>query len=202
MPKLWDISTPALRGHLAEIAEHPNRLLVSMTQGLVVAVMTALIKAREKIETMQPTPFVDLVFEGPPGTREGENLVRVETEHAPGVQVGQALEGPNGQWVMRIGVHPSPAQWQPIETAPRDGSHVLLYVRDHGIHIGRLEADLYAKRPRPYWQWSDLWGLTTQRAHPPSHWMPLPASPSPVEHDPEAETARVARAIRATTACE
>lgn len=103
MPEPWDISTHALRAHLAEIAEYPNRPLVMMSQGLIVAAFTALIEAREKIEATHPTPFVDVVFEGAPGP-DGLRFVEVETEHGAGVKLGQWLERHNGQWVLRVAI--------------------------------------------------------------------------------------------------
>ena len=58
-------------------------------------------------------------------------------------------------------------QWQPIETAPKDGTVVLL---------GR--ADYYPKSG--YWvehEFQDWWGWDRDRACPPTHWMPLPEPP-------------------------
>jgi hypothetical protein len=63
-------------------------------------------------------------------------------------------------------------EWQPIETAPRDGRRVLL---------------CRAKHPEPwsahtgYWHKSrEIWspmGMYPERNPNPTHWMPLPEPP-------------------------
>lgn len=70
--------------------------------------------------------------------------------------------------------------WQPIETAPKDGTEVLLWL---GFPFSRIE---YAK-------WYQGWGLWIDAEDPepedsdevrgtgelvPTHWMPLPEPPS------------------------
>jgi hypothetical protein len=57
--------------------------------------------------------------------------------------------------------------WQPIETAPRDGTKFLCWVPRgpyEGISINR---------------WKEGYWWCTSRANPPTHWMPLPEPPSP-----------------------
>ena len=54
--------------------------------------------------------------------------------------------------------------WQPIETAPKDGEHILL-----GIHLERL---VYAQSS--FWL-SGKWAGWDYRK--PTHWMPLPNPP-------------------------
>lgn len=66
------------------------------------------------------------------------------------------------------------SEWQPIETAPKDGQSLLVWcpIRNRG---GRATVAY----------WDDYWSLT----HPggwaedddcdPTHWMPLPAPPKP-----------------------
>ena len=51
--------------------------------------------------------------------------------------------------------------WQPIETAPRDGTRVLVYERDAALGAISLN-----------WVDQDGWWL----GHP-THWMPLPTPP-------------------------
>lgn len=75
-------------------------------------------------------------------------------------------------------------QWQPIETAPKDGTRILLYYPARTLFssattvFGRWEAEVHAKKPRPYWS-SDISfiGITAHRESPPTHWMHKPAAP-------------------------
>jgi hypothetical protein len=62
------------------------------------------------------------------------------------------------------------SDWQPIETAPKDGSYILGY-EDQGLGIYR-ETQYENGR----WVWFEIIdGYLTGWS--PSHWMPLPASP-------------------------
>lgn len=73
------------------------------------------------------------------------------------------------------------AGWQPIETAPKDGTRVLLRW-ESGNHIrvacGDFDMDRYNRKPRPYWS-HDLeraFGKIDARINPPKYWMPIPGS--------------------------
>lgn len=76
--------------------------------------------------------------------------------------------------------------WQPIDTAPKDGSRILLFYsksRKEGVTetaVGRWEIQKYHDRPRPYWENEKYIGdVSYKRENPPTHWMPLPSPPSP-----------------------
>jgi len=56
--------------------------------------------------------------------------------------------------------------WQPIETAPKDGTRVLIY----DAHAGMVVMFFMDGKFR------DVVSLMTMR-HEASHWMPLPADP-------------------------
>lgn len=56
--------------------------------------------------------------------------------------------------------------WQPIETAPRDGTLVLMASTCGQITVGRQHPDV------DWWQWSPLGKWK------PTHWMPLPETPT------------------------
>jgi hypothetical protein len=62
-------------------------------------------------------------------------------------------------------------EWQPIETAPKDGTLILLYRDGHHV-LGCWREDGY---------WSDdielFFGTEYARENVPSHWMPLPEPP-------------------------
>jgi len=68
-----------------------------------------------------------------------------------------------------------PAQWQPIETAPKDGTWILVH-HEWGIDFARW-------RPSDRWQaegWEtelyDRYGEPAEEIDP-THWMPLPDPP-------------------------
>lgn len=75
--------------------------------------------------------------------------------------------------------------WQPIETAPKDGTHIIVWPYQHM----RYKRPMGDKRPgEAYWHqpgnpehegfWIFASGLGYRAEHP-THWQPLPASPSP-----------------------
>ncbi|MDB5656127.1 MAG: hypothetical protein JWQ94_3740 [Tardiphaga sp.] len=77
-------------------------------------------------------------------------------EFAPGLKAA-ALEG-------SVAV---PA-WQPIETAPKDGSTVLVWRPSEGEHyLAHVGVDF----------WSDKSWYRSRRSQQPTHWQPLPAPP-------------------------
>jgi hypothetical protein len=83
--------------------------------------------------------------------------------------------------------------WQPIETAPKDGTAVLVwdayegaltvgwvvakYLANYGFSVGRMTTDLY-NSGRMGWARAtpDLAGFHLKLINP-THWMPLPDSP-------------------------
>lgn len=79
-------------------------------------------------------------------------------------------------------------EWQPIETAPKDGSKVLT-ARGDGDKcravISWWNEDKYAKDPRPYWECHEqrYLGVWWARTNPPTHWMPLPPPPKEAADD-------------------
>jgi hypothetical protein len=72
--------------------------------------------------------------------------------------------------------------WQPIETAPKDGSTILLYRPDaypwFRVHAGHWVAQTLYRNPRPFWGTSHKFiGVIQARDWVPTHWMPLPDAP-------------------------
>lgn len=87
-----------------------------------------------------------------------------------------------------------PSGWQPIETAPRDGSTIILHgplpdnparvtagfwcAPEHGKYLGDCGGECrcpeYDDAPEPCWM-SDDGGFTDE--YPPTQWMPLPPAP-------------------------
>jgi hypothetical protein len=68
--------------------------------------------------------------------------------------------------------------WQPMDTAPRDGTTFLAVSgRNNAVVPCRWDDDRYAKSPKPYWSRSDCWGSRDHRANPPIVWQPMPTYP-------------------------
>lgn len=68
------------------------------------------------------------------------------------------------------------SEWQPIETAPKDGQAIILWPYDHysiwdGASIGEVVCGFYSKD-------DDEWNNPEERRKfNPTHWMPLPSPP-------------------------
>ena len=73
------------------------------------------------------------------------------------------------------------AKWEAIETAPKDGTRVLLG-REGWVAIGRWDAEYQCYRGAPFGAWRDDhdWGGPEDRDWP-TKWQPLPAPPEPPE---------------------
>ena len=70
-------------------------------------------------------------------------------------------------------------EWQPIETAPKDGTRLIL-LRGKGVVCGYWNDDKYIQKSQPYWSHDQerIWGVRDAKTNQPTHWMPLPAPPS------------------------
>lgn len=82
-------------------------------------------------------------------------------------------EDPKGVWVKFEDV----PQWQPIETAPKDGTRIHAWNGDYQTTI------YWYRAPKPPYQpgWAQVQGLRDEFYDDgmwnPTHWMPLPAPP-------------------------
>ena len=77
--------------------------------------------------------------------------------------------------------------WQPIETAPKDETRILLWSTMFGGRAigGRWNTDRYAKRPRPFWDTDgQLGGKDAHRVRHATHWQPLPETPAAARSAP------------------
>ena len=66
------------------------------------------------------------------------------------------------------------SEWQPIETAPKDGTEVLVWSEHGGVESAYWEAGCYGHSG-----WT-IYQIRTEIAEPdfpPTHWMPLPEPP-------------------------
>lgn len=74
-------------------------------------------------------------------------------------------------------------KWEPIDTAPTDGTYVLLADADH-VTIGRYHSDVgktLIAAEKPYWEPYDhsYWDRLEldESWFQPTHWAPLPKPP-------------------------
>lgn len=84
---------------------------------------------------------------------------------------------------------PSPSSrsetaWQPIETAPKDGTWILVPDTRYKNRVSgmvRWEDQKHGRYPKPYWSFVDerIHGVSASRANQPDVWQPMPAPPSP-----------------------
>lgn len=71
------------------------------------------------------------------------------------------------------------SDWQPIETAPKDGRHVLLAVTNDPPNFPGYVSEGYYEEDRDCWyQANTHWTDQFDGALYPSHWMPLPEPPA------------------------
>jgi hypothetical protein len=61
-------------------------------------------------------------------------------------------------------------EWQPMDTAPKDGTNILVFC-DGSIHFSRYCIVSDSARARG---WSDGWYGSASVTYAPTHWMPLP----------------------------
>lgn len=74
------------------------------------------------------------------------------------------------------------ADWQPIETAPRDGTHVLIAFGSDHVSVGSY----HRNDDDPYpWKFMDSQGEglpifngARDDKYGPTHWAPMPATPT------------------------
>lgn len=73
--------------------------------------------------------------------------------------------------------------WHPIESAPRDGTHVLLFYPElqHPMHVGFFytsETFEYGRSARKIEYWMGGPRIIIGDRLEPTHWMPLPRGPN------------------------
>ena len=72
-------------------------------------------------------------------------------------------------------------RWQPIESAPRDGTRILLFFpNDVGVISGEWNFEQFYANPKPHFthDQEQRWGVRHMRANQPTHWQPLPLPPA------------------------
>ena len=70
------------------------------------------------------------------------------------------------------------SDWRPIETAPMDGTEILLAVGQRAIEIGHWIPGIPSEWDRRIMRWNlGREGHWSTWNGEPTHWMPLPVSP-------------------------
>lgn len=65
------------------------------------------------------------------------------------------------------------SEWQPIETAPRDGTCIIVYRPKHdGDYIPKVGVDWWMTKDLLVPTWAE-----SRKDCPPTHWQPLPHPP-------------------------
>ena len=89
-------------------------------------------------------------------------------------------------WQARASLSAGDAGWQPIETAPKDGTQILAYIHIDDGDIGVMKWMDFGQG-LALWVWSDeLMGEVDPDPYQPTHWMPLPPPPSAIRARGEA----------------
>lgn len=86
--------------------------------------------------------------------------------------------------------------WQPIETAPKDGTEVLVYRDDQGVMLARYTSAAEFLTDTELADWTEeqayqedwfgadfICGYRMDGDLVPTHWMPLPTPPASVAED-------------------
>lgn len=69
------------------------------------------------------------------------------------------------------------SEWNPIETAPKDGTYILAYSPlAHEFNYSNIRVTYYRRSEDK--QGFIGWGEFNSRNWPPTHWMPLPEPPN------------------------
>ncbi len=74
-------------------------------------------------------------------------------------------------------------EWQPIETAPKDGTHILLFIESKIIEGWWEKREYDGPWPMVLELWKTIWlsehgcGCCAEDNDDPTHWMPLPEGP-------------------------
>lgn len=74
-------------------------------------------------------------------------------------------------------------EWQPIETAPKDGREILCgrFTDEKDKFNGKINVDWY--RQPHHGKGYIGWGRFNPKYWPPTHWMPLPKPPEATVQD-------------------
>jgi len=103
------------------------------------------------LDSMQEPPFIDVVFDGPPGHEAGR-FVEVEDSSGKSVRVGDWIDRGNGLWALRIPSQSLPTLISPDLIPPQTRQSMDDYAA-HGLQPGQclravLAGDLFEAMSR------------------------------------------------------
>jgi hypothetical protein len=137
------------------------------------AVLEAMARAHDREDAAQrgePDPWAWTPGEGDPVLQDFETF-RADRVAAMREACTALMAGPVKS--------PDPASlWQPIETAPSDGTTIII-VGGTGAGLGKGEVRIAQAD-------GDWWRTNPEGLRMPTHWQPLPLPPSPAKQAPEA----------------
>lgn len=88
-------------------------------------------------------------------------------------RVRREVSGIPGELYEELGNAAFNLGWHPIESAPKDGSRILV-IMDGKVKIASWETQNYNMKPRPYWKTEGQILQSIDRSNQPVKWMPLP----------------------------
>lgn len=113
------------------------------------------------------------------GTTQHHYVLREAQVHITGMYAA-ALEQQAEIDQLRAKVAELKSEWQSIESAPKDGTRILLFFpNDVGVISGEWNFEQFYANPKPHFthDQEQRWGVRHMRANQPTHWQPLPPAP-------------------------
>lgn len=111
---------------------------------------------------------IDAIRAKPGLVPEADALLKLAAESAQGKPLAEIVaELPNNGPAML---------WQPIATAPKDGTDVLAWMHEQVV-VARWDDQRFYSRPQPFWKSWGPRGSCADRGSQPLWWMPLPSAP-------------------------
>lgn len=106
------------------------------------------------------------------------------SRHPVGPERKHAVEAVVDAWsaaqVQSPASDPVYGTWYPMESAPVDGTDIILLIASGGIRresvFGHYDDDRHTKKPRPYWSRKTSEYVSEMRSNSPLAWMPLPST--------------------------
>jgi hypothetical protein len=127
------------------------------------------------LSTDRPAP--DSTRTGPVGTGAEDLFTAIDRmgQYAPTTAVNQLQRLAEAALAARPAAPEAQGAWRPIETAPKDGTHIIAHDEHYGVceAVWRSAFDDLAEEP-----FEGLWDLNHSALNEATGWQPMPAPPS------------------------